>query len=71
MSDPNKELENVLKIGRSFIAIFDAGVELERTRIIEWIEENRSALELEPGEYIYRDHFNSESLLEFIKGGSK
>ena len=71
MSDPNKELENVLKIGRSFVAIFDAGVELERTRIIEWIEENRSALELEPGEYIYRDHFSSESLLEFIKGGSK
>lgn len=36
--------------------------------IISWIEGNRSALELEPGEYIYRDHFNSESLIAFIKG---
>lgn len=40
----------------------------ERGRILEWIEENRSALELEPGEYIYRDHFNSQSLIAFIKG---
>ena len=71
MSDPNKELENVLKIGRSFVAIFDAGVELERTRIIEWIEANRSDIELEPGEVIYRDHFNSQSLIAFIKGEVK
>jgi hypothetical protein len=40
-------------------------------RIIKWIEENRSALELEPGEYIYRDHFNSQSLIAFIKGENK
>ncbi len=43
----------------------------ERARILQWIEENRSAIELEPGEYIYRDHFNSESLIAFIKGENK
>lgn len=43
----------------------------ERARILKWIEENRSALELEPGVYIYRDHFNSESLIAFIKGENK
>lgn len=44
------------------------GVLKERARIINWIEENRSALELFDDEYIYRDHFNSQSLLAFIKG---
>ena len=43
----------------------------ERARILEWIEENRSGIELEPGEYIYRDHFNSQSLIAFIKGENK
>jgi hypothetical protein len=47
---------------------FDTGVIAERERIIKWIEENRSAIELEPGEYIYRDHFNSQSLIAVIKG---
>ena len=50
---------------------FDSGKISERARILEWIEENRSALELEPGEYIYRDHFNSQSLIAFIKGENK
>lgn len=44
------------------------GAREERDRILQWIEENRSAIELEPGEYIYRDHFNSESLIAFING---
>lgn len=39
--------------------------------IIQWVEQNRSAIELEPGEYIYRDHFNSTSLIAFIKGEGK
>lgn len=47
---------------------FDTGVIAERERIIKWIEENRSAIELEPGEYMYRDHFNSQSLIAAIKG---
>ena len=47
---------------------YQEGVRAERERIIKWIEENRSALELEPGEYLYRDHFNSQSLITFIKG---
>jgi hypothetical protein len=40
----------------------------ERERILKWVEENRSAIEIEPGENIYRDHFNSQSLIAFING---
>jgi hypothetical protein len=43
----------------------------ERKRITDWIEEHRSAIEFEPGENIYRDHFNSRSLLEFIENGEE
>ena len=43
----------------------------ERQRIKDWIEEHRSAIEFEPGENIYRDHFNSQSLLEFIESGEE
>ena len=71
MSDLLKELDGLLKVARGFVDVFDAGVESERSRILQWIEENRSALELEPGEYIYRDHFNSQSLIAFIKGENK
>jgi hypothetical protein len=68
LSDLLKDLENLLNTARSFVDVFDAGVESERTRILEWIEENRSAIELEPGNNLYRDHFNSQSLIAFIKG---
>jgi hypothetical protein len=44
---------------------------LAELRILEWIEENRSGVEFEPGEVIYRDHFNSQSLIAFIKGENK
>lgn len=71
MSDLLKELDGLLKTARSFVDVFDAGVESERTRILSWIEENRSAIEIEPGENIYRDHFNSQSLIAFIKGENK
>jgi hypothetical protein len=47
---------------------YNIGFEDASERIIAWIEENRSAIELEPGNNIYRDHFNSESLIAFIKG---
>lgn len=36
-------------------------------RIIDWIKENRSTIELEAGINIYRDHFDSESLINFIE----
>jgi hypothetical protein len=71
LSDLLKELDGLLKTARSFVGVFDAGVESERTRILSWIEENRSAIEIEPGENIYRDHFNSQSLIAFIKGENK
>lgn len=47
------------------------GESLERKRIVSWVEENRSGMELEPGEILYRDHFDSESLIAFIEGENK
>lgn len=46
-------------------AILD-GVRKERKRISDWIEENRRYIELDAGVGIYRDSFDSESLLKFI-----
>jgi hypothetical protein len=43
------------------------GIMEERSRILMWIEENRSALELSDGVTIYRDHFDSDRLIDFIK----
>lgn len=51
------------------IKAFQQGVDEERARILAWIEDNRSGIEFEPGEVIYRDHFNSESLIAFILEG--
>jgi len=50
---------------------YELGVIDREQEILAWIEENRSAIELEPGNNIYRDHFNSESLIAFIKGEGK
>jgi hypothetical protein len=47
--------------------MFDFGYRAAVQRILEWIEDNRSAIELEPGERLYRDHFRSEDLVAFIK----
>jgi hypothetical protein len=46
----------------------EVGVAEERDRIVKWIEENRSAIELEDGVFMYRDHFRSEDIIAFIKG---
>lgn len=51
---------------RMFDLGMNKGMEIERERIINWIEENRSKIELEAGIFVYRDHFDSESLLNFI-----
>lgn len=40
----------------------------ERKRIADWVEEHRSGIEYEPGVVIYRDHFDSDLLLDFING---
>ena len=56
------------------IEAYDYGVkdgsDAERKRILDWIENNRSSIELVDDVYIYRDHFDSESLMEFISSGS-
>ena len=38
----------------------------ERKRISDWVEENRKYIELDAGVGIYRDNFDSQSLLKFI-----
>ena len=60
-------LRNVYETS-DFVQGIKRGRFLAELRILKWIEENRSAIEIEPGENIYRDHFNSESLIAFIKG---
>ena len=47
---------------------YELGAIDKTEEIIEWIEANRSAIELEPGNNLYRDHFNSQSLLAFLRG---
>lgn len=47
---------------------YELGAIDKTEEIIEWIEANRSAIELEPGNNLYRDHFNSESLIAFLRG---
>ncbi|CAB4128514.1 hypothetical protein UFOVP223_124 [uncultured Caudovirales phage] len=47
------------------------GVAEERQRIIDWVEEHRTGLELVDGVVMYRDHFDSEFLISFIKGENK
>lgn len=44
--------------------VFYQGRLFERERIIKWIEEHRT----EVTDGVYRDHFNSQSLIAFIKG---
>ena len=76
MSDEYKKIEINTELMSEDVqlilnAVINEGSLKERERIVAWIEENRSAIEIEPGEYIYRDHFNSQSLLAFIKGENK
>ena len=76
MSDEYKKIEIDTELMSEDVqlilnAVINEGSLKERERIVAWIEENRSAIEIEPGEYIYRDHFNSQSLLAFIKGENK
>jgi hypothetical protein len=47
--------------------MFLAGMRYEQMRILKWIKSNRSTIELEAGVNIYRDHFDSESLIAFIE----
>lgn len=47
------------------------GIAEERERILKWIEENTSEYgSKDEGLYVKRDHFDSTSLIAFIKGES-
>jgi hypothetical protein len=52
----------------SFAMGVQIGIDEERQRIIEWIEENRSGVEIDDGVFMYRDHFRSEDLIRVING---
>jgi hypothetical protein len=52
----------------SFAMGIQIGIDEERQRIIDWIEENRTGMELAEGVVMYRDHFRSEDLIRFISG---
>jgi hypothetical protein len=52
----------------SFAMGVQIGIDEERQRIIDWIEENRRKLEFDEEAFIYRDSFNSEDLIRFILG---
>jgi hypothetical protein len=47
---------------------YDLGRSAERERIIKWVKENRREFEIEEGVFFYRDSFQSEDLIAFIKG---
>ena len=58
MMDEDKVVELIYKA----IAV---GRKIERERTLEWIDNNRTDM----GFGIYRDHFKSENLVDFIKDG--
>jgi hypothetical protein len=43
------------------------GIAQERTRILDWIKDNRREFDFGDGVFIYRDSFNSEDLIRFIE----
>jgi hypothetical protein len=62
------ELEDVANlIVQAQIAAEPMAQAAERERVVRWVEEHRTPIEFEPGVVVYRDHFNSESLIAFIK----
>ena len=54
---------------KAFVLGFEAGEAAEQDRIIKWIEANRRKFELDDNVFIYRDSFNSNDLIAFIRGG--
>jgi hypothetical protein len=45
---------------------FDLGVKAERKRILDWINSNRTYIELEAGVGVYDNNFSPDELIEFI-----
>lgn len=48
------------------IKSYNEGQQDARKEILDWIEENRTFIELEAGIGITRDHFTSNDLIAFI-----
>jgi hypothetical protein len=45
---------------------FDLGVKAERKRILDWINSNRTYIELEAGVGVYDNNLSPDELIEFI-----
>lgn len=57
-------------MSESRIKSYDEGKKDEREAILAWIRDNRSFIEFDAGDGIYRDHFTSENLILFIDSRS-
>lgn len=56
------------RLQRTFERKYQKGVMAERKRISDWIEANRRAIIWDEDYTIWRDSFDSETLLDFIHG---
>jgi hypothetical protein len=72
-SRPTQPAEVSLKILEVYMSIeaYDYGKKdgINETckKILDWVEENRTGVELSDDFTMYRDHFRSEHLIEFIE----
>jgi hypothetical protein len=72
-SRPTQPAEVLLKILEVYMSIeaYDYGKKdgINETckKILDWVEENRTGVELSDDFTMYRDHFRSEHLIEFIE----
>jgi len=48
------------------IKSYDEGKQDARKEILDWIKENRSFIEFDAEDGIYRDHFTSNDLIAYI-----
>jgi hypothetical protein len=48
------------------IKSYNEGQQDARKEILDWIKDNRSFIEFDAGDGIYRDHFTSEDLVKFL-----
>jgi hypothetical protein len=46
---------------------FELGIKAERKRVLDWINNNRTYIELEAGIGVYDNNFTADELIEFIE----
>jgi hypothetical protein len=48
------------------IKSYDEGKQAAWQELLDWVEENRTFVEFDAGDGIYRDHFTSDDLVKFL-----